>query len=241
VVGSSAHECTTAVSPHWRDAGCRVHWTTVPTVLIAAPEHLSVLKTRLGLGEILTFADADVLQALEAITSLRPDLVALEKAFADTSRGTALINRIRADLALKSCEIRLLLVDAIDSTLLGDEQPAGAPDPVVPVAPMDLHGTRRAERFAMAQGVEIYLEGTAVQLVDLSTVGAQVVSPTILRPNQRVRLTLSAQPGAPRFRSVVAWSSFELPQGVARYRAGIEILDGQDVHPVHKFIKKHQA
>ena len=61
------------------------------------------------LGQRLPSRVADVLQALEAITSLRPDVVALEKVFADTSRGNALINRIKADPSLKHCDIRIVM------------------------------------------------------------------------------------------------------------------------------------
>jgi CheY-like chemotaxis protein len=86
-------------------------------VLIAAPAHLAALKARPELGEIIAFADADVLQALEAITSLRPDVVALEKMFADTSRGAALINRIKADPTLKHCEVRLVLHDGGEAVI----------------------------------------------------------------------------------------------------------------------------
>jgi hypothetical protein len=76
----------------------------------------------------------------------------------------------------------------------------------------------------------------------MSTVGVQVISPTILKPNQRLRLTLTAQPGAARYKAVVAWASFELPPGVApRYRAGIELLEGSDHAALAKFIKKHKV
>ena len=34
------------------------------------------------------------------------------------------------------------------------------------------------------------VDGNPAALVDLSTVGAQVVSPTVLKPNQRVRVVL---------------------------------------------------
>jgi hypothetical protein len=214
----------------------------VATVLIAAPEHLTILKSRPELADSIAFADADVLQALEAITSLRPDVVALEKVFADTSRGNALINRITADPSLKHCDIRIVMHQGGTEVVQRDLEPAPpAPPEPAPLSPLDYRGTRRADRYNITSGVEVQIEGNPAQLVNMSTVGVQVISPTILKPNQRIRLSLSAQPGAARYKSVVAWASFELAQGVPRYRAGIELLDGSDQGAIVKFIKKHKV
>ena len=82
------------------------------TVLIANAELLPTLKDKTtGDSEMLAFTDADALRALEAITSRKPALVVLEKMFAATPRGAALINRIKADPALKQCEILLVSPD----------------------------------------------------------------------------------------------------------------------------------
>ena len=221
---------------------CRVHSRAVATVLIAAQEHLTILKSRPELGDSITFADSDVLQALEAITSLRPAVVVLEKVFADTSRGAALINRIQADPSLKPCDIRIVMHQDGTEVVSRDPEPEAstAPEPV-PLSPVDYRGTRRAERFIITSGVEVQIEGNPAQLVNLSTVGLQVISPTILKPNQRIRISLSTQPGATRYKSVVAWASFELAQGVPRYRAGIELLEGSDQGAIAKLIKKHKV
>ena len=61
-----------------------------------------------GGGEVLTFSDNEPLKALEAITARRPNVIALERLFAATSRGAALINRIKADPALAGAEIRVV-------------------------------------------------------------------------------------------------------------------------------------
>ena len=53
-------------------------------------------------GELLAFTDTDALRALEVISRRRPRLVALERTFAATPRGAALINRIKADPALSA-------------------------------------------------------------------------------------------------------------------------------------------
>ena len=104
------------------------------TVLIAAPEHLAVLKERSDLSGAIAFADTDALQALDAITRQRPAVVALERLFAGTSRGAAFINRIKADPALASCEIRIVAHDSAYSRVAprkpGEAAPATAPTAV---------------------------------------------------------------------------------------------------------------
>ena len=218
------------------------------TVLIASPEHLPALKEREDLGETSAFADTDALRALDLITRQRPSIVALERVFAATSRGAALINRIKADPALTACEIRIVAHDSnyarVSPRRAGEAGPspvAAAPAvavaeaPATGVAPLDQRGTRRAPRVAIVDGVEVQIDGNPASLVNLSLVGAQVVSATILKPNQRVRVTL-ADPAQPiRVRSAVAWASFEMPKGAPRYRAGIEFFDG-DQEALARFI-----
>ena len=222
------------------------------TVLIASPDHLSVLKERADFGEALAFADTDALKALEVITRQRPSVVALERLFATTSRGAALINRIKADPALTACEIRIVAHDSDYARVsprrteaaTGSSAQAAAPvavaeQPLPVVAPLDQRGTRRAPRFKIVDGIEMQIDGNGAMLVDLSLVGAQVVSPIILKPNQRVRISL-ADPARPlRFSGAVAWASFEIPKGAPRYRAGIEFFDA-DAASMTRFIDTHK-
>ncbi len=199
------------------------------TVLIASPEHLHVLKDRSDLAEAQAFPDAEALRALEVITRQRPSVVALERLFAATSRGTALINRIKADPALSGCEIRIVTHDGpAAAPAAGPVNPppaGGGATPAPAPAPLDQRGTRRAPRIAVAGTVEVLVDGNPVALVDVSVIGAQVLSPSILRPNQRIRVTLP-DPGRPiRVIAGVAWASFEMPKAGPRYRAGIEFFD----------------
>src|SRR5215216_6050371 len=78
------------------------------TILIAASTHLAALQQHPDLTDADAFADTDALKALDAITQRRPQVVALEPTFAASARGAAFINRIKADPALASCEIRIL-------------------------------------------------------------------------------------------------------------------------------------
>ena len=217
------------------------------TVLIAAPEHLSVLKDRSDLSGALAFADGEALKALETITRERPALVAVERLFAATSRGAAFINRIKADPALGSCEIRIVAHDSAYSRVSprrpGEAVPAAPaavaePPPTAP-APLDQRGTRRAPRFKVVDNLEVQVDGNPATLVDLSVVGAQVVSLTTLRPNQRVRMSLPDASRPIRFGAGVAWAAFEMPKSGPRYRAGIEFYDA-DAEAIRLFIETNK-
>ena len=121
-----------------------------PTVLIASPEYLPALRERKELGEVVAFADTDALKALDLITRQRPKVVALERDFAATSRGTALINRIKADPSLTECEIRIISHDNGSGTTSPDSVVEAAA-PAMVAAP-STSGTRRARSTCDGSG-----------------------------------------------------------------------------------------
>ncbi len=217
------------------------------TVLIAAPEHLQALMEREEFSGAQAFPAQEALRALEVITRKRPDVVALERMFAATTRGAALINRIKADPKLSTCEIRIVAHDSEYSRV-----PPGAPAPAAdgsvvavaappPAAPLDQRGTRRAPRVRIVDGVDVAIDGNVATLVDLSVIGAQVISPTILKPNQRVRVSMGDSIRPLRFSAAVAWASFELAGTGPRYRAGLEFFDA-DAKGIRQFCElKKQA
>jgi hypothetical protein len=73
-------------------------------------------------------------------------------------------------------------------------------------------------------------------------VGAQVVSPTVLRPNQKVRIALPNDEFLLRFRGAIAWAKFELPKSsqAPQYRAGVEFTDG-DAAAIDSVISRNRA
>jgi len=83
--------------------------------------------------------------------------------------------------------------------------------------------SRRAPRFKVSRVTQVVIDGNPATVIDISMVGVQVISPTALRPNQRVRMSLEDQ--GLRFNANVAWASFELPSDGPRYRAGIQFHD----------------
>jgi hypothetical protein len=222
------------------------------TVLIAATDLLPTLKTRTVTDdtELLAFSDTEALRALEVISRRRPSVVALERVFAATPRGAALINRIKADPTLRQSEIRFVSSETQDN---GVDTAVAVAEPLATIAApappavglqtdeLDEHGTRRARRFTMAADAVADLNGNSATLVDLSAAGAQVVSTTILRPKQRVRMGLTDDRGSVRCSAVVAWASFEMPPDLGpRYRAGIEFLDANP-DEVNRFCVRHRT
>jgi hypothetical protein len=204
-------------------------------VLIGAFDLLPGLKERAGTinGDVLTFADADALQALETITKRRPGVVALERMFAVTPRGAALINRIKADPALRHSEIRVLAHDSDYQRVVPRTPPPTAPA-------LDQRGTRRAPRFKMATNVMAQVDGKPASVVDLSTVGAQIVSPAVLKPNQKNAVVLQDDLTSIRFTASVVWTSFEIPPNSGpRYRAGLDFPDA-DADAIAAFCERHK-
>lgn len=207
------------------------------TVIVAAPEYLPALQEQDEFGDALAFSDADALRALEAITRDRPKVIALERQFAATSRGVALIKRIKADPKLRKCEIRVVSHEGESEEVQQHERTPTSPE-AAPVK-LDQRGTRRAARVKIVEGVEVLIDGSPATLIDLSVVGAQVISLTILRPNQRVRMTLPDEERPIRCVAGVAWAAFEMPKSGPRYRAGIEFFDAESGN-LDRFIEQNK-
>ena len=215
------------------------------TVLIAAAEYLPALLDRIDMGDAAAFSDADALRALDTIVRERPNVIAIERLFAASSRGNALINRIKADPSLAACEIRVLAHDSqvrpLSRTVDSPPPPAPPRAPSqVPVTPLDAKGTREAGRFSVMDDVEVLVDGNPATLVDVSITGAQVVSQSVLKPNQRVRMWLHDPQRPIRFTGSVAWATFEIPSTGPRYRAGIEFVDASP-ELLARFIEANKA
>lgn len=220
----------------------------MPAVVIAATNLMPALRERLvDAGNLTTFADTEPIQALQTILAERPPLIVLERLFAATPRGAALINRIKTDPLLAHAEVRVMshtgdysrqvskpaAVQTPSAVGVSGSQAVGlseAPETVSAPPSLDWQGTRRAPRFRARGGVEIQLDGNPVNVVDVSTVGIQVVSQTILRPNQKVRVSIPNDDFVMRFRGSIAWAKFELPRPSEppQYRAGVDFADADE-------------
>ena len=205
------------------------------SVLIAASEHLAVLQQHADLTDAEVFTDADALKALQSIAQHRPEFVALGKTFAASARGAAFINRIKADPALASLDIRIVEPDAsyarpvarpaAAATSGGSTAVAVAVEPAPSSTGGDKNAERRGERFDVTKKIEVLIDGNPATLINISVVGAQVLSLSTLRPNQRVRMSLLEMDRPIRFNGVIAWAAYEMPKEGPRYRAGIDFYD----------------
>jgi CheY-like chemotaxis protein len=234
-------------------------------LVIAAQNLIASLREHVKVdGEVVTFADTEPIQALQAIMEERPSLVILERLFAATPRGAALINRIKSDPQLSHTEVRVMshtgdYMRQVVKPSTASGAPAGQPaatdtateaqssgaSVATAAAPkaLDWHGTRRAPRFRVRDGVELHLDGNRAAVIDLSTVGAQVISPTVLRPNQKVRITIPVDDLTMRFRGAIAWAKFELPDAPVKapqYRAGVEFTDA-DAKAIDTFTHRNKT
>jgi PilZ domain len=231
-------------------------------LLIAAHNLMPALQEQVDAqGDVLRFADNEPIQALQAIIQHRPPLIVLERLFAATPRGAALINRIKSDPALASCEVRVMshTGDYARQVVKPSRGPAPVPQgrieqagtatqasessvATVATPRLDWQGTRRAPRHRVRAGIEMQLDGNAAAVVDISIVGAQVLSPTVLRPNQKVRISLPGDDFMMRFRGAIAWAKFELPHAQMKgphYRAGVEFVDA-DTNALEQFCGKNK-
>jgi PilZ domain-containing protein len=206
-------------------------------VVIGARDILSGLTERAASvnGEVLAFADVEALRALEAITKHKPKVVALERLFAVTPRGVALINRIKADPTLRLSEIRVLEHNSDYLRVIPRPAPTRAAVPAV-----DQRGTRRAPRVRIQERVTVLVDGKIATLVDLSTVGAQVVSSGALKPSQVVDVAIGDAVEKLKIGASVVWTAFQMADAGARYRAGLDFLDA-DGGPIGAFAERHKA
>lgn len=202
------------------------------------------LQERLGPGaEVHTFTDSEALEALDHIIRTKPAMVAMQDEFSATSRGTALINRIKDDPTLTACEVRVLARDHEMSRVAVKRGQAGGAAVAVdePAPVLDQRGTRRAARIRIREGVEVAVDGNPAALIDLSIVGAMVVSPTVLKPNQRVRVIMGDGKAAVRCSGAVVWAAFEMPKGMpTRYRAGLDWGMTGEASSIETFAEKNK-
>lgn len=209
------------------------------TIVVIGPERtLATLCARFESGgRVHSFTDAEAIEALEHIFRHRPRIVAVEREFSGTSRGVALIGRVKDDPTLAECEVRVVAHDAMTRTSSGVRRPAAeAPQEAAPIQ----HGVRRAPRVRIAEGIEVLVDGDPALLLDLSILGAQVIAPFALKPNQRVRVSFADARGIVRCVGSVAWASFEMPKNLSpRYRAGIE-FSGANAEALSLFCEKHK-
>lgn len=190
-----------------------------------------------------SFTSDQSTEALAFIRRHRPPVVALEREFSSSPPGIVFLRRIKKDPSLAECDVRIVAVETTTTTSRKKSGSAIAvaktESPTVTVKPT-INGTRRVPRVRMSENVSVTVDGNPAVLVDLSAQGAQVLSPVVLRPNQRVRLAFSEDDGSVRCAGAVQWASFEMPVGQPpRYRAGVRFSG--DVDALAGYAERHRA
>jgi PilZ domain-containing protein len=209
------------------------------SVLVADPQHVSVFRDRLHLsGRVLRFASTNLATAFESIKTNQPRLVAVDGAFAERAEGRAFIDRV-SRLAIDGTETRLVAeIKGAWATTPLPAQPA--PPPAVDAKNSGIN-TRRAPRFLVLDPLQAVVESHKASLVDLSVLGAQVVSEPVLRPNQKLKVALpDTNNQTLRLTAHVAWSLYERPKHAAEpyYRAGMEFTDASR-EALEDFCRRH--
>jgi len=193
------------------------------TVLVADAQRMSVFRDGLRLdGRVLRFMTNNLATALESIRTNSPGLVAVDAAFAGTPEGRAFLDRV-VKLALPSSSVQLVRqLHGVWSTAPLAAAPAAVKAPDAKAVGLN---TRRAPRFLVLETLQAVVESSKASLVDLSVLGAQVVSEPVLRPNQKIKLALPDAGGTMRVTAHVAWSVCETHTKDPHYRAGLEFTD----------------
>jgi hypothetical protein len=192
------------------------------TIVIADATRMLAIRDGLHLpGRALQFTDGHLAAALESIRAHQPQLIVVDAFFAQTPQGLAFIDRVEK-LAIAQSDIRLVARAGGGWTTTPRHSPLAVAS--VPLAGLN---TRRAPRFPVRDPLKAVVESSSARLVDLSVLGAQVVSEPALRPNQKIKIALPDTTDTLCVTAYVAWSNFEKPKtaAAAYYRAGIEFTD----------------
>jgi hypothetical protein len=206
---------------------CKLYITSTPADKLAEP-------SRSPGGDVVPYDDQEPQRTLEAIIARQPDVVAFDHEFAASSKGLALIERLRGDPLVSGAEIIVALADGSHYRFTGKGAPVPVPTLASAFRPASPDGkTRRAPRIPIRAGVQVLVGHAKAVLVDLSIVGVQILSPTAPRPGRTVTVQFLEDDGETSIKvhGTIAWARFEPPseRAGAHYRAGIAFTDPDPV------------
>ena len=150
---------------------------------------------------MLYFSDSNLASALGTIRAHAPCRIALDTQFAHTSSGRAFADKLQGP-SMAGSEVFIVSFDSGRWSMLPVEgtSPSAirsatfAAAAVVAVADLNVNlNTRRVPRFLVMDPLAAVVDGKKTSLIDMSVMGAQVVSAPVLRPNQKLRGQRSAR------------------------------------------------
>jgi hypothetical protein len=215
-------------------------------IIIADAVRLRAIRQESPLsGRVLYFSDSNLISALESVRAHKPRILAVESTFAQTGEGRAFIEQLRPS-SIPGCELHLismlhgqwittLATSASDASAVATAATAKAAPPVAAV------NTRRVPRFSLLDARAAVVDGKQTSLVDMSVLGAQVVSQPVLKPNQRLKISLPDEGDEIlELTCCVAWARFERPDfaTLPRYRAGMEFTDAA-AQSLEEYCRRH--
>jgi len=238
------------------------------SVVVADACRIASVRDALRLpGRMMHFSSGSLASAIESIKTYQPRMVAIDALFAQTASGAAFVDRIDA-LPAGGTTIRLIVqlegrwvtTPRNNGALAAAAQPAVVAPPPPPlvappqqmVAPVSLPAavsaqiavvnTRRAPRFLVRNPLEAVVESGRASLIDLSCLGAQILSQPTLRPNQKIKIGLPDTDDVLNLVGQVAWSTFEMAPSASQphYRAGVEFTDAAK-QALDEYRKRHCA
>jgi len=216
------------------------------TVVVADATQTLAIRGRLPLsGRVTWFSAGNLFAAHESIQMHHPKVIAVEAVFAKTPAGQEFLARIER-LAIPGSTIKLVvraegkwattpytgcLTTAESQIVAGAASTDRSTSRVSGLAAVAAQAkganTRRASRFKILESTNAVVENGKATLVNISTLGAQVVSQPCLKPTHKVKIVLPDADEVLHLTAHVAWATFEQtqPGAAPHYRAGMEFTD----------------
>jgi len=237
------------------------------SIVIADAGSLNMIRDTASLpGRVMPFASSALASALASIQAYRPKTVAIDAIFAESPAGAAFLTQIEPVMRGGGSVLLLVEHDGHWSALprgsakAKNLTPRPAPTPPEPriekpslqevaavsnpaaaaAAEAEIASTRRAPRFLVRAPITVEVESGHASLVDMSVLGAQILSGLVLRPKQKIKIDLSDESKTLSVFAQVAWSMFEKPtlEAEPHYRAGIEFT-GSAQQVLEKYRQRH--
>jgi hypothetical protein len=208
------------------------------TLVIARPEIAPALRDTLQTDRNVVVVDAaDAMHSLPLVSERDGSLVAVERAVLETTAGREFVAQVR-DLT-RDLNVELRMFSPMDLR----KPPRGSARAMIATAsqPLAAGVSRRVPRFPMDEGLTTLVKGSTSTLIDLSVMGAQVISASVLRPNERVLMRLLDGEGDLMVKAAIAWSVYEQARvsRVPQYRVGLEFTVA-DADALERYCREHR-
>jgi hypothetical protein len=212
-------------------------------IVIADPTCMGAIRETASIpGRMMPFGSNSLGSAMESVRAYRPKIVALDALVAQTPGGMTFLDRVE-QLGIPTCKVLLLVehdgqwsttprgsagqVTPSRSAGPASKQVMSATNTVRPATPAAIVSTRRVPRFPVRDSLDVMVESGCAHLIDISVLGAQVVSLRVLRPGQKIKVSLPDTDDTLNVVAQVAWSLFERAQLQVEphYRVGLEFTN----------------